>query len=709
MIRSILPLALLSAQLLPAQPQVQPPVKTTAEEVLLDLVVRDKKGKPVTDLKPEEITVLDAGNKQTLTSFRLVRGAEAVNPTGAAVALDPMAQIRLVTLAFEPLGEIDQRKLARTAALDLVKGEQGTNVFFSVVAINTRLLVIQQFTNDKAAISQAIDRVTAGLGGPQLMSESDRIMAELKRNLAGQQVNGANQDVNLRAAAAQNAGQPVASGDAALQQRLASVMLDMLRMDSAAQTQGTRLTISALKSLAQGLQTMPGRKSVIYFTQGLYVTPELDVPFRNVMSLANRANVSFYSVDARGVQTSAQNTAATSELNSAAAESRTTITRTGGAVSKGEIMASDTAELSARANLQLAARDLADSTGGFLIGDSNDLRTPLHRVNEEINSYYEVSFNPAIENYDGSFHKLTVNTTRKDVVIHARNGYFALPPEARAAGIQTFELPLLKALSEGRISNDVNFRAGAIQLQPKKEGSEVALLVELPLQSLQPAPAPAKNMLDVHCSLAALVKNSSGEVVERFTRDRSLQVTPEQLKLGNFIDKTTVTLPPGKYTLESAVMDRGSAKIGTAHSEFTVAAPPKGVAISSLVAMRAYTPNAKGLDRNEPFQFQGGSITPTLDPTVRKVPNSVLRLFFTVYPDASISAKPAVEIEFLLNGKTLTKVPMELPAPDAQGRIPYLMSIPADPIPPGTYEIRATAHQGASNSQASTTVRIEAN
>ena len=122
--------------------------------------------------------------------------------------------------------------------------------------------------------------------------------------------------------------------------------------------------------------------------------------------------------------------------------------------------------------------------------------------------------------------------------------------------------------------------------------------------------------------------------------------------MGNFLDKMTVALPAGKYTLESAVMDRESGKIGTQRSEFTVPAKAGGVAISSLIPMRSYTPNAKGLDPNDPFQFQGGSVTPTMDLTVKKGPNAVLRLFFTVYRDAAISAAPAVEIEFLQGGKS---------------------------------------------------------
>jgi VWFA-related protein len=691
-----------------AASQQTPTVKTTTDEVLLDLVVRDKKGKPVTDLKRENITVNDNGAKQNIKSFRLVSGSEAISENGGTTKLDPLRQLRLVTFAFEALDAADRRKLARTASLDLIQGDQGTNVFYSVVVVNTRLLVLQPFTNDKAALAKAIDRATNGQAAGSMVSESESIQSELKRQLGGQTVNGADQDVNLIAAATDAANTPMAPGGDATKAVLARVMLDMLRMDAGAVAQGTRMSLSALESLVQGLRLMPGRKSILYFTQGLYVPPELDVPFHNVMSMANRANVTFYAVDTRGVMTSSQNAGATSQLNSAARASATTVNRTAGAVTKDEVMSSDNAEVSARSNLELAVRDLAESTGGFLIGDSNDLRGPLRHVNEEIASYYELSFNPGIQNYDGSFRKLSVSTDRKDLVIHARNGYFALPPEAVAMGLQPFEMPLLKALSDGAASQDVAFHAGAVRFQPKADGTSVSVLVEVPLRTLQATTAAVGNTQNVHFSLAALVKDSKGEVVQKLTRDRSFQVTADQLKMGNFIDKMAVVLAPGKYTLESVVMDRESGKIGTQRSEFTIDAKPKGVGISSLTPVRSYTPNAKGLDANEPFQFQGGSITPTLDDTIKKSADAALRLFFTVYQDSSISAKPAVEIQFLQNGKSLTAVPLELPAADAQGRIPYVMTIPAAAIPAGSYEVRAIAKQGDTVSQAQTVVKFEA-
>jgi VWFA-related protein len=658
----------------PAQPSAVPDanarapvVKGGVDEVLLDIVVQDKKGKPITDLKPGDVTVIDNGVKQKITSFRLVHGAEAITQTGATTKLDPLRQIRLVTLAFEAISEADQRKMARTAALDLINGDQGTNVFYSVVMLNTRLLVLQPFTNDKDALAGAIERATTGLAMGKLISESDAIKDELRRTLGPQ----AGQDTNLIAAAGEAAGQTSANGPPfdPTKAVLTRVLLDMLRMDAAVAGRNARMSITALAALVQGQQAMPGRKSVLYFATGMYVPSELDTMFRNLMGMANRANVTFYAVDTRGVMTASQNTFAASQLNAAARASAITVNRTSGAVTREEVMSSDDALGSARYNVQIPLRDLAESTGGFLIGDSNDLRGPLRHVNEEISSYYEVTFNPGIQHYDGAFRKLAVDAGRKGLVIHARNGYFALPPEAHASGLQAFEMPLLEAISSGKTSRDVAFRAGVVMLQSKDEGSDVSVLVEVQLAGLQPKTDQSRKSLSVHCSIVVLLKTSSGEVVQKLSRDRSFIVTADQLKMGNFVDKLTARISPGKYS---------------------------------------YTPNAQGLDPADAFQFQGGSITPTLNASVQRSKDAALRLFFTVYQDSSIPAKPTVVIEFLRTGKSLTKAPMPLPPADAQGKIPYVMTIPAATIPPGAYELLATARQGDTAAESRIVVNIEA-
>jgi hypothetical protein len=222
----------------------------------------------------------------------------------------------------------------------------------------------------------------------------------------------------------------------------------------------------------------------------------------------------------RGVMVGNQNDAAMMQLNAAAAASANTTQRLDGGAAPAEVMAADNAEVSGRANMDLPLRDLAESTGGFLIGDSNDLRVPLHHVNEEINSYYEVSYNPNIENYDASFRKVGVSTSRKDTVIRTRTGYFALPSAAAAAGIAAFEMPLLKTISDGKLSDDVRYRASAIILRPKKDAATVADSAGSAARGA--AGHGNSTSTDVHCTLAALIKDSKGTLVQKISNDRSL-------------------------------------------------------------------------------------------------------------------------------------------------------------------------------------------
>ena len=692
-----------------------PAIKANVDEVLLDIIVRDKKGKPINDVRPDELTILDSGARQKITSFHLVEGAEAVSQEGARTTLDPLRQIRLVTLAFESMGEGDQRQIARRAAIDLIKGEQGTNVFYSVVAINAKLQILQPFTTDRELLRKAIERATSGLASTQLTSETARIKSQLQDTL--RQATGiadpsaAMQSLNTPSVSTGN-GPPAGGGGAlassALNAKLVQVMLDMMRFDATITGDNARLSINAMQSLVSGLSQLPGRKSILYFTWGMYIPTYLDEPYRNLVSMANRANVTFYTVDCRGVMTWSQNSGASDQLNQAIQNSNAS-TRTFGSVSTGQIMAADSAETSMRNDVQGPLRDLAASTGGFLIGDSNDLRTPLRHVNEEISSYYEVSYNPAITNYDGSFRKLKVEVDRKDMVVHARSGYFALPPEVRSAGLMAFEVPLLKALSDVNLPHELELRSGLVRFQPSAQGVKTEIVVEVPLKNLTFNADKEKNQFNARLSVVALVKDSKGEVVEKFTRDMPLQGGLDKMdgvKNANFIYKDLLTVPPGKYTLETAVIDREVGKIGAVRSTFEIEAP-KGVGISSISLVRSYQPNVKDLDPNDPFQFQGGRITPTLSPLVKPEQGALLSMFFVVYPDPASKAKPTVEIEYIKDGQVVGKGALELPPPDALGRIPYVMSSAASAMPPGDYVIHATVKQGSSTAEDKTAIKVE--
>jgi VWFA-related protein len=679
------------------QPPAEPPVITTGTtEVLFDLIVRDKKGKPLTDLAPEEIKIFDDGVERKIRSMRLVSGAEAIE-RGAKIPLDMMRQIRLVTLAFQGMSD-SGRRIAREAAQNLVKGDQAQNVFYSVVTIDRQLNVLQSFTTNKEALRKAIDLATSGKFAT-FAAESERIRAELKE-IAGRAGSPEGQT------AAPAPGTPeagAAAGAAAIAKRTAEIMLEMTNFDASySGEEGTRLSIFAMLSLVRGQYSMPGRKSILYFSEGMWRPPHLDEPFRNIVSAANRGNVTFYTVDARGVMTWSQNRSATEALGGAASDIGRDTTSLDGSVSKAQIMAADRAEQSGRNNTQLPLFELAEGTGGFLIGDANDLRPALKRVNEEVSSYYEITYDPGIQTFDGKFRKTRVEVSRKDTMVHARNGYFAIPLAVRGPVVAPYEFALLKALDAAPHPSAVDFRAGALRLDSDAAGISGLVIVEVPMSGIQFTEDPASKTFTSRVSLLALIKDEKGEVVKKLTTDLPrkgpLNLLP-QARGGNFIYTQQVQLPPGKYTVETAVMDHEANKIGVHRSSLIAEARSGGVGISNLCLVRNYQPNAKDLDPKEPLQFQGGKITPTLGGQVFAVKGAQLSTFFIVHADPAIKEKPVASIEFLVDGTPIANADLPLPAPDAAGRIPYVMSAPAENMPAATYEIHVTVKQGSSKAE----------
>jgi VWFA-related protein len=682
-------------------PQTGTAIRGGTEEVVLDVVVRDKKGKLLRELGPADFEVYDDGVKQPIRSVRLVEGKEAVGKTGST-PLDPLRQIRLVTLAFERLGP-DGRRFARQAAQDLLRAAPPANVYYAVMAIDQKLSVLQQFTADTQLLRKAVDRATSGLYA-EFPADSDRIKEQLTKQL-GEAPDGRPISAQIQDKIDGNPRDPS-------QALMAQAMLNMLQFNQTMEnTESARISIFSLLAMVRGQAALPGRKTVLYFSEGLRIPTNLDTAFNAVMSTANRANVSFYSIDARGLLTRGDNSAALDELREAAANSRSTATDTGGrAIKPGEVKSSDSAEESMKANVQTELRNLAESTGGFLIGNTNDLRGPLRKVVEEINSYYEISYAPQIETYDGRFHKTSVRLLNSDAKVQARSGYFALPAGETMTVLRSYEAPLLKALGASPLPKDVTFRSAVVRLDHRSGNVRAALIVEVPLKSLTFAEDKAANTYSARTSLVALVKNAQGEVVKKFGQDLPLRGALDKLaaiKEANFVYKEQFTVPAGRYTVETAVLDGETAKIGARRAVFSATSKPVGVGLSGISIVRRFEPNAVNLDAAEPFQINRGRVTPTLSQSIAGGKGSQVSLFFIVYPDPSIAAKPEAFVEYLLDGKTVGRGDVMLAAPDAQGRIACIMSSAAETMKPGTYEVRVVVKQGESATEERTAVTIE--
>ncbi|MFI4946421.1 MAG: VWA domain-containing protein, partial [Burkholderiales bacterium] len=246
---------------------------------MLDVVVRDKKGRAVTDLRADEIAVSEDGIRQTIEGFKRI---ETQPPTveGAAAPVQPDAtrQLSLVTLVFDQLGETGRRQAQRGAEAFLEKGIRA-NTFVAVFRVDQRLSMLQAFTNDRAKLKAAVASATSGTftGVTDEKAALEQATAELQRT------------AGLESATGPGAGQQ-GGGFAARAQ--AQALSNMLRMAKDLQRQQNGTTsLYPLIALVKGQQTLGGRKTLLYFTERLDVPPNLDAVFRSVISEANRGNV----------------------------------------------------------------------------------------------------------------------------------------------------------------------------------------------------------------------------------------------------------------------------------------------------------------------------------------------------------------------------------------------------------------------------------
>jgi hypothetical protein len=364
--------------------------------------------------------------------------------------------------------------------------------------------------------------------------------------------------------------------------------------------------------------------------------------------------------------------------------------RAAGAVSKEQIYAADTAQSALRLNLEQTLADLSESTGGFLVSNTNDFKQGSERLAADLAGHYELTYASPSTSYDGRFRRIEVKVARSGLVVQTRSGYFALPP-GESAALLAYEVPLLAALDRPDPPRDLEIRAGALHFEDGPAGREHRLIVETKVAGLKMITDAARKTYRVHFSLLALVKGKDGAVVERFSEDYPFEGPidkAEALKLGNVVLRRRFTLPPGSYTLEVAGQDREQGQAGTARVAFEVPPAREGPRMSSVTLIRRIEPAPADRKTDDPLDVGGVRVIPNLDLPISVSANQKLSLFFIAYPQGG--EKPRMTIEFWREGQALGRGEPELPAPEADGRIRYVGTFPIEKFSPGRYEVRVT-------------------
>lgn len=674
----------------------RPTLRTGTTAVVLDVVVRDRRGLPVRDIQPSELTILEDGVPREVQSFRLVdRSGPRDAELPAATAVDRPDALRyptLVTLIFDHLTQ-NGRALARRAALQFPAREMPPHQWMAVFALDQRLRLTQPFTRDLRALREAIEQATsAGPEGRDHFGAGPGNQDQVSRAA----------EAALSAATAERPSVDTASTAAAVSEAVVrEVMARMARVVEASDLQQRgQSTLFPLMALMKAQGTLAGRKALVLFSEGFPIPPNLEEAYRSAISEANRANVSVYAVDARGLDTARALDQSRQMLERSARNSQAQLVagRSQRPVTLEDVMNPETAEGALRSDTQTALRALAEETGGGLIANTNDLGPALvGRVRDDLESYYEIGYTPLSTEADGRFRPIEVKIARRGVTIRSRSGYFALP-ETDTAPLLPYELPMLAAAAADPPPRAFDYAAAAFRFDRSSAAVQHTVVLEIPLEHLTFAEDRRRRTYGLRFTAMVLVKDTAGKFVQRFSESYPLEGPLDRLpalRRGRLRFTRQVWLPPGRYTLSTVARDQVTERSSVQSLTLEVPEAPPGVRISDLSVVRTVEQAGDAPDAVEdPFRTGAMRVVPNLDLPISKATNTQISAYVTVYPDAAAEA-PGLTFEFSRNGTVIGRSAAELPKADEAGRIKYVVTFPTNVFEPGTYELRAVATQGA--------------
>jgi VWFA-related protein len=573
----------------PAPPQETPAFRAGADLVIVDAVVVDRAGKPVTNLAASDFEVRDEGRAQAVSLFQTM-SVETPGPARPSTGRTSRyaystntgfdaAPARAFVLFFDDvhLTQADGDR-AKAALTRFVERELQAGDLVSLVAPGSALRWHARMPDGRPELNRTINGLK-GLYLPDPSSDqmsdyeayrinafSDEQVAEqVERRWKNARING-REPTNL---ATDQGFRPENRGG-----QIGIIAQDILARAATLYQQAAARNIATLQALERtvsGLAAVRGRKAVLMLTPGFLADQER-TEARRAVDAARRANVAVYFLDARGLL-------AGSAYGQAQQGGRPLDTR--------DVTA---ANIELTLGAEGAAR-IAEDTGGFSVRNQNDLAGGLERIGAESRVYYLLGFQPDRDAKPGSFRRLEVKVNRPDVTVRARRGYYAggLAPGTPAAGGTAAPPRYADGVDAVDRAAESPYELGAIPMRvaslvfadASPDTAAVTLVVEADLRAFEFKRGGGKlaDVLDLRMLTTALGTNTT----DRY--ERKVEMTfPETTRFGAeswHPLSQEFHLRPGRYQARVAVRDANSGRIGSVTHDFEV--PP-------LTGLRLTTP-----------------------------------------------------------------------------------------------------------------------
>ena len=528
------PVILLIILSLVAQPQIpeeRPTFSTNTNVVVVDVTVLDRDGKPVENLTKDDFELYEDGKLQQLQGCDLQRldskllpalnrPASPTHPEAPPLATpgNTTRDHRLIALLFDFTSmQLAEQVRATNAAVKFLSTQMTSSDLVSIIVFANSLQTVQDFTGDRDLLISTIkdfhigdssELATLGDAGPDPEDESGLFVAdETEFNIFN-----------------------------------------------------TDRKLVALEDAARKLGTYPQKKALVYFSAGVEKTGiDNQSQLRATINTAVRSNVSFYTIDTRGLMASAPGGDAT---------------RAAPVGSKLYSGAGQRSLADGFHNQQETLYSLAADTGGKALLDSNDLTLGITQVQKDIASYYVLSYASSNHAEDGRYRHIQVKVAPRlsamRLKLDYRAGYF--PPVAFAKmSSSDKDAQLQQALNSESPLTDLPLALEVDYFRLAQGKYFVPVSVKIPGSALSFRTNKRKaateldfiaEVRDARRRVASVVRDMVPLKLDDATAG---EVARKQIQYD-----TGLTLAPGKYTLRFVARENGEGKIGTFETPFTI-------------------------------------------------------------------------------------------------------------------------------------------
>lgn len=633
-------------------------IKMNGELVLTNVVARDvKTGEIVHGLKASDFRVWENGKPQQISTFdfQSVDMAKPLNEaTVSGLAAGPSASKAVVVarpedlrnhrlmVMFFDLTSMQPEDLDRCvdAARDFLRTKMQPADLVALVSLGNTLNVDQDFTANKDALIREVG-VYNGTEGQGFALDATANSNQEEDTTAYTPDESEYNDVN------------------------------------------TDRELFAIRSVAQSLEKIPEKKSMLYFSGGIQRDGiENQASIHAATNAAVRANMSIYSVDTRGLQ-------AVLPVGDASTGSL----RGNAAYNGGGLMNN----MNANAVTQEVMDTLSRDTGGKAFFDSNDFAPAFAQVQHDTSAYYAIGYRSTDTARDGKYRRLMIKVNRPGIKLEYRQGYYA-PADFRHSGREDRERELEEQLASDLPATDiaVYMDASYFHLDERRYFVPVSLLVPGSQIPFVEGGDKDKATLDIIGQVIDEVKRPIGEVRQtvKLDLDPSLQARQKNIEY-----TTSFNLPPGKYEMKFVVRENQTGRMGSFVAAITLPDMKKvPLKMSSILLASMREPSKK----DDPLVRGGQEYVPNISHVFRQ--DQHMYLLYEVYDPARAkpdengpkAAKPGAKsginlltsLELIQGSTKVYETPMvRAQSMNVEGRdaVAFELDVPLAGLKPGQY------------------------